>query len=358
MRIAERGYVDAHQLELRGRVRFRETRRAAGELRRDDLGHRVTRRHDAVHAALDRGTLTDRVNRRIACPAGGIHQDATAWPHVQAARTREVVTRPDTGGEHDQIDVQLGAVAQFRQQPFAVGLDRVGGRSRVDGHVQRGDHPAQHRTAALVHLQRHQARRHLDDMRGKTHVPQRLRGLEPEQAATDDDGGAPPHTPALGGRADGVEVLNGPINEATGQVVPRHRRHERPRAGRQHQGVIRLREPGCGGDRLGGAVNLRHNVAKTEFDVRIVRVVGARQGERRGIPAVHIGRESHPVVRRARLLGQDDDPPGTVGIFGAHRLHQPMRDHTVSGDDQGGHQTSAPASASLRSLGCSAGLRR
>ena len=79
------------------------------------------------------------------------------------------------------------------EQPAAVRSAIAGDRHpAADGQVLGLDEPPQQRAAALVDLHRHQPRRDLDDLRRQPEQPQRLRGLQPEQPAADDHGGAPP----------------------------------------------------------------------------------------------------------------------------------------------------------------------
>ena len=99
----------------------------------------------------------------------------------------------------------------------------------------------QQRAAALVDLHRHQPRRELHDVRRQAEQPQRARGLQAEQAAADHQ----PGPPALGVTAAvsaaalmRVQVVERPVDEAAGQVGAGDRRHERVRAGREHQGVV------------------------------------------------------------------------------------------------------------------------
>ena len=118
-------------------------------------------------------------------------------------------------------------------------------------HPERLDLVPQHPTAALVDLDRHQPRRELDHMGLQPQVAQRLGAFEPEQAAADHDAG-------LGAGAAGrhrLQVLDRPVDEAVGTLASRHRRHERRRAGGQHQLVIGQLLAAAGRHEAGRAVD-------------------------------------------------------------------------------------------------------
>jgi hypothetical protein len=129
-------------------------------------------------------------------------------------------------------------------------VDRLGRGAAVDLETEIAGEPGQQPRAALVDLQRHQPRTHLDDVRAHAQQLQGVGGLQVEQTASEDDAG-----PALNGRAaDRVEVLEGAVGEAPIEVVTGHRRHERSRHGGQHQRVVDDQIVRSG-HRVGGAVD-------------------------------------------------------------------------------------------------------
>ena len=169
-------------------------------------------------------------------------------PTASAGFPGQFVARSDTCREHDQIQVEFGAVGEFGEQPLVGRLDGLGGHPGVHGEVELFDQSAQQAAAAVVDLDRHQPRPELDDVRRHAHTAQRVRCLQPEQAAADHHRR---RTTGCGLGAvhrgvDGVEVVDGAVDEAAGQVVAGNRWHERLRAGRQHQRVVVLAEPGGG----------------------------------------------------------------------------------------------------------------
>jgi hypothetical protein len=155
------------------------------------------------------------------------------------------------------------------------------------------DQPAEQPAATVVHLDRHQPGRHLDDLRGQAHAAQRVRRLKAQQPAADHHPGQPAGVPAgpgaLGGLTNGVEVVDGSVDEAAGQVVAGHRRHERVGPGGQHQCVVGLHLPAGGGDRARLAVDRRHWIAEPEVDPAVVGELRAGQRKSGGLPGVHIG---------------------------------------------------------------------
>lgn len=113
------------------------------------------------------------------------------------------------------------------------------------------DEAGQEGAAALVDLRGHQVRRELHDVRGETEQPRRVRRLEAQQPAPDDDAGS------RGARrlSYRVEVVEGAIDEAAGSVVARHGRHERAGAGREQELVVADLFPVAGDDDLAVAVD-------------------------------------------------------------------------------------------------------
>ena len=99
----------------------------------------------------------------------------------------------------------------------------------MHGDAEVADHPAQQGAAGLVELLGHQARRHLDDVGRHTEGPQRIRRFQTEQAAADHDTGigVPGGQGPLGVGVDRVEVVEGAVDVAAGQVAARDRGDKR-----------------------------------------------------------------------------------------------------------------------------------
>jgi hypothetical protein len=71
-----------------------------------------------------------------------------------------------------------------------IGGDLRRGRAAVRGDAEVADEAGQEGTAALVNLRGHQVRRELHDVRGEAEQPQRVRRLEAQQPAPDDNAGS------------------------------------------------------------------------------------------------------------------------------------------------------------------------
>ena len=190
--------------------------------------------------------------------------------------------------------------------------------------------PAQRGAAGVVDLHRHQPRRHLDDVRLEPQLGQGVGGLEPEQAAADD------RADRRGGRglADRLEVLDGPVDEAAGQLVAGHRRHERRGAGGEHELVV-LRAP--------GRRRAARSASRGRTPRRRCRATSSTRGssyapsgsrESASAPTSKKEVSADPVVRRARLLADDDDVVGLGEAALDGGLHEAVADHAVADDDE------------------------
>ncbi len=281
-------------------------------------------------------------------PAALVDHDAAALADRQPGLARELVARPHAGGEHDQVDRELRAVGEVHPVHPAVGAgaDLRGRRRGADVDAELLDQPAQSFAAALVDLDRHQARSELDHRGLDTHRGERARGLEAEEPATDHrtpDGplevarGRP--SPQLG------DVVDGAVDERAGQVAAGHGRDRGGGPGREHQGVV-AEDPATGVDlaslgvdALDRSVGVQpHALAAPELGLAEQQVLGVAAGEE--------GRQRDPVVRRTGLLGEDVDLPGRLARVGTvavgQRLDEPVRDHPAPDHDQ------AAAGARLR----------
>jgi hypothetical protein len=192
--------------------------------------------------------LADRPDPRVGGAAPLVDDDAAARADLQPGGAGQLVARPDAGGEHDDVDVQL---VEPRGRP--VGRDHpvhpaVAARGElrrrrpgVHADAQRADQPLQRLAATLVDLQRHQPRRELDDVGLHAQRGQRAGRLEPQQAAADDGAHdrARPRPAAARAPASVThcrragDVVDRAVDEAARQVLALDRRHERRRAGGQ-----------------------------------------------------------------------------------------------------------------------------
>ena len=131
-------------------------------------------------------------------------RSAISRPAARASASRG----PDARREHDDLGGDGVRVLEAEPRRAPVALDHLGGhRARVHAEPKALDVPAQRGAAGVVHLHRHQPRGHLDDVRLQAELGQRVGGLEPEQAASDDRadrrGGRPPHGSPRGPRWSG-----------------------------------------------------------------------------------------------------------------------------------------------------------
>src|SRR5205085_1515867 len=151
---------------------------------RDGLGART--RSEGIAEAGDVDAHQLQLRREVASLEGGVAPDDAV-----GCDPRHVVARRD-------------------EPPHAVRGQRAL-PDRLDARPQRG-------TAAVVHLHRHETWGEFDNVGVELEMAQRVRRLETEQTATDHRADA-----ATGGvGADVLEVVNGPVHEAAGQVVTRY----------------------------------------------------------------------------------------------------------------------------------------
>lgn len=183
--------------------------------------------------------------------------------------------------------------------------------------------------AQVVDLHGHEARGELDDVGLDAQLVQRVGRLQPEQAAADH--GA--DLRLLRGIADRLEVLDRPVDEHVAEVGAGHGRHERRRAGGEHQLVVvqvlarRQRHdpvPRRDRDDLG---------AQPQRDPRVVVPPRGQEAERVGARLEERG-QRHAVVRRPRLLTDDGDVVGLGEAARDRGLHELVADHAVADDDE------------------------
>ena len=275
--------------------------RAAEQRVDDDLGHRVAGRDQAVHPAAGRRALADRPDVRVGGAAALVDQDAAALGQRRGrprgpARRGAGCRRRRPPGRRRAARRPRRASPVTRSSPS----DPLGRRAGVHGQPELLDVPG----AASRRRRRRPAP-------ASAAAPSRRRGCRGPAArsalAASRPSSPPPITAPVRapgrGVADRLQVLDGAVDEAAGQVVAGHRRHERRRAGGQHQLVV--------GD------DLRRRPAST---VRVSRVERRRprcrgrsrtrgssysplgqQRERVGAD-LEVRRQRDPVVRRPRLL--------------------------------------------------------
>ena len=242
-RVAEAGDVDAQQLELGAQVGALERGLTAEQPVDDDLGHRVAGSDEAPHPAGDVGDLADRVHVRVAGAAGLVGDHSASLVQVEAGVAGQLVARADAGGEHDDVDVHRLAVGELHARDPAVAtgaeLRRRGGRADV--HVELLDQASQRLAAGAVDLQRHQPVGELDDGGLGSQSGQGAGSLQPEQATTDHrslDRAAQSPAALLHPGTQLGDVVDGAVDERSGQLGALDGWHRRIRAGGQDESVV------------------------------------------------------------------------------------------------------------------------
>ncbi len=307
MGVAERGHVHAHELELCAHVGAGEggggrgAGRGRSELRGGDLGHLIAGRDQAVDLALPERAFADGVDVGVGGAAGVVDDDAAARAHREPRRSGKFVARPDAGGEHDEVGLELGAVGKFQAvQAGVAGDDLGGGFLGVHMHAERLDLLSQHAAAAVIELHGHEARRELHHMGFESEVLQGLAGLEPEEAAADHHA----HLADGARGADGLEILDGAVDEALRPVAAGHGRHEGVGAGGEHERVVGVLRAVGGDDAAalaidggGAGVQMQRDAAVAEEGLVHQRKIG-------GGLAAEKGGKVNAVIGRAGLLAE------------------------------------------------------
>ena len=129
----------------------------------------------------------------------------------------------------------------------------------------------------LVHLEREQTRRGLDDGDGEAAFAERPGGFEAEQAAADDRRGRFRLAFAERDQGVGVRELAEDMHARAGGESG-DGRHERMRADRQHEDVPGIL-PGDGRELVRGGVNGRHGFAEMKPDAPVCHLFGRGEDE-------------------------------------------------------------------------------
>ena len=158
-----------------------------------------------------------------------------------------------------------------------------------------------------------------------------LRRFEAEEPAANDGRAARPRAPG----ADRVQVLDRPVDEHAGRLHAGDRRHERRRAGCEHERVVGDAAARARDDHARRAVDLDHALAEMERDAARRVPGGVSEDERVRVLAAHVRGEMHAVVRRAALLAEAHDAETPVAIVRREPLAEAMSDHPVADDDDG-----------------------
>ncbi len=164
MRVADARHIHAHELELGAHVGARKiTALDARDMVSSGLRHFVSWRDQAKNAATPEGAFADSVNVGIRRLAEVIDDDTTAFADFQLAITRQLILWPNTGGKQQYVGFYFVAIGKgkFVSVVLTV-LDGLGIFAGVYLHAEFFDFVTQHGAAAIVDLDRHQARREFD----------------------------------------------------------------------------------------------------------------------------------------------------------------------------------------------------
>ena len=204
----------------------------------------------------------------------------------------------------------------------------------------------------VVELDRHQPRRHLDDVGVQPQLDERVRRLEAEQPAADDDA-AGRRSRSRPGSPRGPRSCG---RRSSRPAAALDRRDEGRRARREDEHVVvvdrdrtrvhPLVEEGAlapvtrprrrrrhDRDRPRLAVDLGHDAVEDEPHPRVVVLPTGQERERLGARVAEPAREADAVVRRPRLLAEDHDVVGLGQPALDGGLGEPVAHHAVPDDD-------------------------
>ena len=330
--VAEARDVHSGQLELGGVVDDGERRVAAEQPVGDGLRHGVRGCDQPDRAAVDRGHLSDRPDRRVGAAARVIDDHPAALRGVDACGSGQFVAGTDADREHDDVRGDAAAVRapDGRRPPVVVAQDPLRPRAQVQIDAARRDEPAQGLARALVELRRHQPSAGMDDHGLGAESGDASCRLQPQQSsARDGDPRGPAElVAACGDLGDQcVHVGQGAVDQGrsgSGDV-----RDGRCGSGRQDEVVVAEHGAVRGGDRARGAVDRHGPLADPQGHrgvvpaVRIEGEVGVAVGEAHA--------QLHAVVGLVGLLGEDGDEP-VSGAAGDQGLHEAMGGGAAPGD--------------------------
>src|SRR5882724_460165 len=157
LRVADRGDIDTHQLELGAHVRAEELHVLARDVAGGDLGHLVARRNEAEGPALPQRALADGVDIGVARAAARIDLDAASFADREARGARELVARPDARAEDDHVSLERRAICEHQSlAALRPGDDLLGALLQVNLGAQRLDLAPQEASRRIIELHGHQ----------------------------------------------------------------------------------------------------------------------------------------------------------------------------------------------------------
>ena len=171
----------------------------------------------------------------------------------------------------------------------------------VDVDAEGLDATTEHGAAAIVDLHGHEPWRELHDVRLESERAQRVGRFEPEETSADHRAVAA----ADGEVGDGFEIVDRAVDEAPFGVVARDGRHERRRAGREHQRVVHHGSAHGRGDRARVAVDANGRVPDVyphAGDLQQRRI--DLQHRRVGLGLERLPYRAHRIQEGWRMLGE------------------------------------------------------
>ncbi len=324
---------DAEQLELGAHVRPFEATVAAKQMVDGDLGHLVARRHQAEEAALPGGTLADGIDVRVGGEAVIVDDDTAALGDGQIAVATEGILRADAGREDHHVHFQLAAVGKGEavfSLLTAMHQDLAGALAGVHLHAHGFNLAAQQLAALTVELLGHQHRGKLHHMGLETQCLEGTGRFEAKQAAPDHH----PALAALGGAADGLQILDGAIDEALVVLAALNGRHPGVGAGGQYQFVVTNHSALVGVHFAGRFVDFFHRFAEQQADAVLVVETGFDEGEIFAGVVGKVGGEMDAIVGGTGFCTEDGDlVPARVGPFD-QLFDEAVPHHAVADNDQ------------------------
>ena len=235
-----------------------------------------------------------------------VDQHTATLGYGQFAITAQGVLRADAGGEDHHVHFKRAAVGEGEAVlgvATAVHQDLAGALAGVHLHAHRLDLAAQQLATLTVELLRHQHRGELHHVGLETQRLEGTGGFEAKQAAPDHHAALA----ALGGAADGLQILDGAIDEALVVLAALDGRYPGVGAGGQHQLVVTDHSALVGVHFAGRSVDFFHRFAEQQADAVLVVEAGFDEGEIFAGVMGEVGGEMDAIVGGTGFCTEDGD---------------------------------------------------
>ena len=332
MGVANGTHVHAQQLQFGAHVGTCEGRLAITVQRSGQgAGHGIARGHQAENLLFPERALPNGVHMGIGSGAVIVDHDAAAFADLQATGPGQGILGTNAGREHDKVCFQEGLVAEVHAKASVLALDNGSGCLLcVHLNAEFLDFVTQQGAAVGIKLNRHQPGGKLHHVGCQSQALERIGCFKAQQATADDHTG----TGTFGAGANGIQVIKGAVHQAVGPVIALNRRHERIRAGGQHQFVVPVAAPG----RFKCAifpVNAGHLLVQVQLNALLGVPLQCAHREIGVGGTTEILRQMNSVIGQLFLLAKHDDFVVVGRRTGAELLQKVMADHTIADDDQG-----------------------